>query len=86
MPMTSLDREWRDLAKADRHIIEGEERVTRQQLLVEQLRAHGHGDMAAEGEKLLTILAKTLEEWRGHREQILAEIARHEARGPSTAG
>jgi hypothetical protein len=80
--VVNLDRERRDLAMADRHLVEGEERVTKQRLLAGQLRAHGHEKMAADAERILATLVSTLDEWRGHRKLIAAEIERRDGQEP----
>ncbi|WP_414473117.1 hypothetical protein [Microvirga sp. M2] len=64
------------LARAERDIAEGERRVTRQTLLVEELRRDGRD--TGEAERHLLILQETLASWYSHRDLILQELARHE--------
>jgi len=73
MPDQATEREH--LAKADRDIVEGEERITRQMILIERLRQGGHD--VTEAEILLRTLRETLEAWQAHREEILRNLARH---------
>jgi hypothetical protein len=69
----AIEREH--LSLAERHIVEGEERITMQMLLVDRLRTDGHD--VTEAERLLLILRETLVAWHGHRDEILRELARH---------
>ena len=77
--MADLQTEREHLLKADRHIVEGERRITAQALRVERLRGGGHD--TDESERLLLNLRQTLEAWWDHREAILREIARLEHAG-----
>jgi hypothetical protein len=70
----NLEREQADLAKAERDIVEGQIRITEQELRIEQLRLDGHDTKQAE--ELLALLRGTLAEWVAHREQILKTIDR----------
>ena len=74
--MLDLATEKTELAKANRDITEGEDRIAHQAELVERLRAAGQ-DVAA-AEKLLTTLQQTLSAWKDHRDLILMAIARLE--------
>jgi hypothetical protein len=78
MPDTDSERE--QLGKADRDIVEGEERITRQMVLIETMRLDGHD--VTEAENLLLTLRETLAAWQAHREEILRELARQEAMRP----
>ena len=73
MPDPALER--KHLAKAERDIVEGERRVTRQLVLIEKMRQEGHD--TDEAEKLLLTLEDTLAEWHAHREEILRELERY---------
>ena len=75
MPVSAKERNH--LAKAERDIAEGEERITRQMLLIEKMRQDGHD--ATEAEKMLRTLRETLSAWQEHREEILRELARYGA-------
>ena len=75
MPDPDLERDH--LAKAEHDITEGERRITRQLLLIEQMRQEGHN--TSEAEKLLLTLEDTLVEWQAHRDEILRELERHKA-------
>lgn len=77
--MGELDRERHDLAKAERDIADGEDRVTRQMLLLDELRRDKHDTKDAEA--ILVTMQQTLRLFRDHRELILAEIDRLEAKG-----
>ena len=81
--MSDLATERRHLAKAERDLVEGEDRIARQAGLVEQLRGHGRDTAGAEA--LLETLRRTLEAWRDHRDTILRTVARLEGApaGPS---
>ena len=68
-----LARERDSLAKADRDLSEGEERITRQIALVERLRQDGHS--VTEAQSLLDTLQQTLQIWREHRALIVQRIA-----------
>jgi hypothetical protein len=63
---------------ADRHIREGERRVSEQALLVEQMAKDGHDTTTAEA--LLRTLQDTLKTWYEHREQIVLAIERQSGR------
>lgn len=67
-------------AEADRDIVEGEERITRQMLLIERMRQDGHD--VTDAENLPLTLQETLAARREHREEILQELARHDAMPP----
>ena len=71
--MRELAQEEADLGLADRHIMEGEERVTRQIRMIAVLRSRGHSDAVAQ--QLLTTLEQTLGSWQEHRRLILNHIA-----------
>ena len=51
------------LAKAERHVREGEERIARQTTLVEELERDGHVHAAEKGRVLLATLQGTLDLW-----------------------
>ena len=76
-------REAEHLVLAERHIVEGERRVTEQCLRVETLRADGHDTV--EAEKLLRTLKATLVEFCDHRTLILQTKARLAAEKDATA-
>ncbi len=66
-------REVEHLSLAERHITEGQMRITAQQLRVDTLRGNSSEDTLAE--QLLDTLEGTLAQWRIHREQILRRLA-----------
>jgi hypothetical protein len=74
MPHVGKERE--DLAKAERHIIEGELRVTEQICLIDDMARRGENTKTAEA--LLGTMKEMLNEWQAHRRLILQEIARIE--------
>jgi hypothetical protein len=74
--MSNLPLEREHLAKANRDIAEGEQRILAQIQLLEQLRRKGHETDQAE--LLLLNLQQTLAVWQAHREQICRTIARLE--------
>jgi hypothetical protein len=74
-----LERERWALRKADRDIADGEQRISRQIRLIDELDRDGHDTVAAKD--LLATMRTTLEEWRHHRALIVAEIERLEAKG-----
>ena len=76
--MLDIAMERAHLVKADLGIAAGEERIRCQLLRVEAMR-DGHLDLT-QAEALLETFRQTLEVWRGHRGEILAAIARLEAR------
>ena len=67
-----LARERADLAKAERDVVAGEMRVTRQMLRIEALRVGGHD--TAQAERQLTVFEATLAEWNAHRAEILRTL------------
>ncbi len=71
--MPDPEKERAELEKADRDIRDGEERISRQMLLIEELRRDGHD--TAEAEKLLGVLQQLLATWKGHREAIRMMLA-----------
>lgn len=70
--MNELDAERAVLAKAERDIREGEQRVAAQAALIEQLRERDQPTDTAEA--LQATLRETLESWRVHRREILRRI------------
>ncbi|WP_207540697.1 hypothetical protein [Sabulicella rubraurantiaca] len=54
------------LAQAERHVREGEERVTRQRAIVEELERDNHPEAAALGRATLETFLATLEQMREH--------------------
>jgi hypothetical protein len=78
--MIDLETEKENLAKANRDISEGEDRIARQTELVERLRRSGHS--VAQAERLLDTLHQTLQSWRDHRDEILRTITRLEMGRP----
>ena len=77
--MSDLATEKDHLAKAERDIVEGEERVERQAELVGRMR--GAGQDVSLAEALLRTLCETLQQWKDHRDEILRAIARLEGQG-----
>ena len=75
--MLSLDQERAHLAKADLDIVEGQRRITAQELRIQGMRLNGRDTLRAE--ELLGTLHETLVQWRAHREEILRAIRRLEA-------
>ena len=71
--MPDLAMERAHLALAERDIIEGEDRVFRQDELMALMRSQGQN--TAEAEALLRVLRETLLVWKAHRDQILRTIA-----------
>ncbi|WP_336491608.1 hypothetical protein [Methylobacterium nigriterrae] len=78
--MLDLDQERENLVVADRHITEGERRITEQLARIATLAEDGHD--TAQAEHLLRTFEETLAEWHGHRQSILASIARLTAATP----
>lgn len=72
--MTDLETERARLGLAERHIAEGEERLTRQRILIDEMR--GRGECTARAEAFCGMLQDTLHAWREHRTAILDAIAR----------
>jgi hypothetical protein len=60
------DRDESPLAMAARHVMEGEERVARQQAILERMVKAGYRREATEAEKLLETMRTTLELAREH--------------------
>lgn len=79
--MTDLAMEREHLAKAERDLVEGEERIARQAELLARLREAGHDIGLAE--ILLHNLEQTLQVWKDHRDEILATLARLEKEQPT---
>jgi hypothetical protein len=71
--MPDSDKGLRDLAAADRRIAEGEGRVSRQIVVIENQKRLGRDTAAAE--RLLARLRDTVDEWQEHRKQILLRIS-----------
>ncbi|MFC0340756.1 hypothetical protein [Paracoccus niistensis] len=71
--MPDLAMERAHLALAERDILEGEDRVFRQEELVALMRSRNQD--TTEAEALLRLLRETLLIWRAHRDQILRTIA-----------
>ena len=79
---TALDlgREYEHLAKADRHIAEGDQRVSAQICLIERMTERGHDTALARD--LLRLLEETLMQWQAHRQLILDTLARGTSSSP----
>jgi hypothetical protein len=77
--MSTIAVEKTHLAKAELHIVQGESRITQQQVLVDRLQRDGHD--IREAEKFLSTLRETLGIWHAHRGEILGEIARLDVKG-----
>ena len=75
--MLSLDQERAHLAKADLDIVEGQRRITAQELRIQEMRLNGRNTLCAE--ELLGTLQATLVQWCAHREEILRTIRRLES-------
>ncbi|MBO1909737.1 hypothetical protein J4G37_33700 [Microvirga sp. 3-52] len=71
--MPDMQQEREHLAKADRHIAEGERRVAEQIALIERM--IGSGQSTALAEEFLQTLEETLKQWRSHRKLILEALA-----------
>lgn len=67
-----LALEYEHLALADRHITEGEARVSRQSELLKSLSRDSQP--TAQAEQLLQLLSETLDTWRSHRRLIIDRI------------
>ena len=76
----TLEVEREHLAKADCDIVEGERRVSAQELLIERLHVNEHD--TGDAERLLLTLRQTLSAWHGHRELILQAISKLEQASP----
>ncbi|WP_046862720.1 hypothetical protein [Microvirga massiliensis] len=72
--MPDLEQERLDLDAADRHLAEGERRITDLILLIEDETAKGRD--TTEARKLLHNFEQTMETWRVHRQLIADTIAR----------
>lgn len=71
--MPNLATERAHLRLAERHIVEGKERIARQADLVAELQARQQD--ASEAEALLQNFHETLEIWKAHRDQIRRAIS-----------
>lgn len=74
--MVDLHQEREHLILADRHLAEGEQRITEQFALIQRMTRQGYDTAVAED--LLRLLEQTLTVWQEHRRLILDAIARHE--------
>ncbi|WP_046867804.1 hypothetical protein [Microvirga massiliensis] len=72
--MPDLHQERLDLDRADRHLAEGERRITDLILRIEDQTAQGRD--TTEARKLLRNFEQTMETWRVHRQLIADAIAR----------
>lgn len=70
---TDIARETDNLARAERHLAEGEERVERQREMVIQLRRDGHD--TARAEALLAQFLRTLDAWQTHRNAVAGAVS-----------
>jgi hypothetical protein len=78
--MPDLEQERLDLDRADRHLAEGERRITNLILLIEDQTAQGRD--TTEARKLLRNFEQTMETWRVHRQLIADAIARAQPPDP----
>lgn len=69
----ALESERADLLKADRHIVEGEARLSRQEDALAVLCADGH--QVPEAERLYALTSTALTQWQRHRTLIVERIA-----------
>jgi hypothetical protein len=74
--MPNLEQERLDLDAADRHLAEGERRITDLILRIEDQTAEGRD--TTEARKLLRNFEQTMETWRVHRQLIADAVAREE--------
>jgi hypothetical protein len=76
----------RNLALAERHVLEGEERVARQRAIIQRLERDNHLQAAATARDTLQVLEATLDDMRQHlaTERRLAKIGRHRYRNRPT--
>jgi hypothetical protein len=74
--MVDLHQERNHLILADRHLVEGEQRITEQLALIQRMTRQGYDTVVAND--LLRLLEQTLTLWQEHRQLILEAIARHE--------
>ena len=72
--MSDPSMESEHLAKAERHIAEGERRVAAQRAVIARL--IGEGRDTALAEEFLGSLEQALEQWHIHRRLILESLAR----------
>ena len=70
--MPDIDQERAHLALAERHIVEGEKRIIRQEKLLVDLQSRQQD--TSEAEALLRLLRETLLTWRDHRDHILRTL------------
>jgi len=74
--MNDLQREREELIAADQHLVEGEQRISRQIVLIQRLAEQGCDTALAK--VLLGLLEETMVTWQDHRQLILDAIARLE--------
>lgn len=70
--MPDIEQERAHLALAERHLIEGQERIFRQEKLLTELQSRQVN--TSEAEALLQLLRETLVTWKDHRDQILRTL------------
>lgn len=68
-----LAHERHELEKAERDLVEGDQRVARQREIINRLSSHGHDTSQAIA--LLANLEQMLHQWRLHRDAIVWHIA-----------
>ena len=71
--MGALSKLRRDLATADRHIAEGEARITQQAKVVRELDADGHNTNLAKA--LLRLMKRNVDVMNVHRQFIVRELS-----------
>ena len=69
--------EAKNLTKAQTDLSEGERRIARQRVLIEELRAGGLD--VSEAEKSMLRLEEGVKEWRAHRDLVSARLAEIDA-------
>ena len=69
--------EAKNLTKAQTDLSEGERRIARQRVLIEELRASGLD--VSEAEKSILRLEEGVKEWRAHRDVVSARLAEIDA-------
>lgn len=72
--MYEVEEEQDDLTAVDRHIAEGEDRVSEQIARIERLSRQGQDTGRAQDQ--LNMLQAALAQWREHRQGILDAVAR----------
>jgi hypothetical protein len=82
-PIEGADPQWLSrsgetlLALARRHVLEGERRVARQRVIIQEMESHHHSEVSAAARRVMETLQASLQLSRQHFERLKEASGRH---------